>query len=232
MRLTDIAKASGLSLPTAARLLNALAAEQMVEVHDDGRTWKLGQELVFLGLSAARQLPLIRLAAPHLDALAQRTGDATFLSVRSGDDSICVYRAVGSHPQQAYTTHIGSRRPLGVGGGGLTLLAGLPTADIDAILQRNAAKLSGYRHVDAVIIRSDITAALTQGYGYARNHLSGGVHAIGLPVSMPSGEVIAAVSVSASAERLRAPRREQVARWLRGTAALIARDLETPGVEE
>jgi DNA-binding IclR family transcriptional regulator len=240
MRLTDIAHATGLSLPTTGRLLTALAAEGMVEAHDDGKIWRLGPELVYMGLSAARQHPLIRQASPHVQELALETGDAAYLTVRSGDDTICVFRAVGSSPAQAYTTHIGSRRPLGIGAGGLALLAALPAAEIDAVLRRNAAKLAGYRHAAPAALHSALAASRKLGYTYTENHLSGGVHAMGMVVREKSetagaseaGAVVAAVSVSAIAERLVESRRSRIARLIRETATRIASDLETTGIEE
>jgi len=229
MRLTDIARATGLSLPTTARLLAAMARERLVEAEGD-KTWKLGTELVYMGLSAARQHPMIGLVTPHLVALAQETGDAAYLTVRSGDDSICVFRAVGAHPAQAYTTDIGSRRPLGIGAGGLALLADLAPGEIEAILQRNAPKLAGYRYVTPATLRADIAASYGQGYTYTENHLAGGVHAAGMPLRSPSGPAIAAVSVSAIAERLAEPRRARIIQAIGETVARIVVDLDAAGL--
>jgi DNA-binding IclR family transcriptional regulator len=240
MRLTDIARETGLSLPTTGRLLAAMAAERLVEADDSGKIWKLGPELVYMGLSASRQHPLVRQASPHVEALALETGDAAYLTVASGDDTVCVFRAVGSHPAQAYTTHIGSRRPMGIGAGGLALLAALPGAEIDGILRRNATKLAGYRHVTPAALRSAITVSRKHGYTYTENHLSGGVHAMGMVVRAKpetagrsdGGVVIAAVSVSAIAARLSESRRARVAKLIRQAASRIASDLETTGIEE
>ncbi|HEY0295548.1 MAG TPA: IclR family transcriptional regulator C-terminal domain-containing protein, partial [Bordetella sp.] len=232
MRLTDIARATGLTLSTTTRLLAAMAAERLVEAHDGGKTWKLGSELVYMGLSAARQQPLIRQASPHIEALAQETGDTAYLTVRCGDDSVCAFRAAGTHRAQAYATYIGSRRPLGIGAGGLALLVALPAEEIDAILQRNASKLAGYPHAGLQSLRHDMTAAVTRGYTYTENHLSGGVHAMGLAVRSTQGSLVAAVSVSAIAARLLEPRRGRIAQLLRDTAARIAIDLDATSLEE
>jgi len=185
-----------------------------------------------MGLSAARQQPLIRQASPHIEALAELTGDTAYLTVRSGDDSVCAFRAVGKHRAQAYATYIGSRRPLGIGAGGLALLMALPDAEIEAVLQRNAGKLAGYPYASLPALHDGMAAARARGYIYTENHLSGGVHAIGLAVRSTAGELVAAVSVSAIAERLTEPRRSRIEQWLQETEARIAADLDVTSLEE
>jgi len=45
-----------------------------------------------------------------------------FLIVRSGDDAVCADRAIGSYPVKTSVVDVGTRRPLGLGGGSLAML--------------------------------------------------------------------------------------------------------------
>jgi len=201
MRLTDIARASGLSKATATRLLAAMAGERLVEMHDDGKSWRLGPELVYLGLSASRHVSLARLAWPHLEWLAAETGDTCYLTMRSGDDSVCVERALGPYPIQAVTIDVGSRRPLGTGAGSLALLAALPQAEAEEIITRNEPRLEGYLNATSAMLREAVRTAQGRGHAYTESHLVGGVNAVGVAVLAPSGLPVAAVSIAAIAQR-------------------------------
>ena len=82
-----IAHRTGLTRPTAHRLLAALAAEGFVDRTEDGN-WALGPELHILGTVAAQRYPAQDLATPCLQRLAEATGESAFFSARRGNEVI------------------------------------------------------------------------------------------------------------------------------------------------
>ena len=117
VRLTDIVRESGLSRPTAHRILRVLVDEGAVEQDASTRRYMIGQEVSLLGLARTRRFPIRSVADPFLRALAEEVGDTVFLTLRSGHDSICVDRKVGAYPVKVLSIEVGARRPLGVGVG-------------------------------------------------------------------------------------------------------------------
>ena len=88
-----------------------------------------------MGLAAARQFDIRGICRPVLQRLALRAGDTAYLIVRSSDEAVCIDLQEGPSPIRVVTLQVGSRRPLGVGAGGLAILAALPTAERQQVLR-------------------------------------------------------------------------------------------------
>jgi DNA-binding IclR family transcriptional regulator len=104
------------------------------------RTYRLGPLLYEFGLAAAPRVDARRLCGPTLDRLAAAAGDAAYLNCRSGNDALCLDRREGTFEVQALPVDVGNRRPLGVGSGALAVLASLPSAEVDAVIEANAGR--------------------------------------------------------------------------------------------
>ena len=70
-------------------------------------------------------------------SLAVRTEESAFLSVRRGDETVCLLREEGSFPIRSFVLSEGVRFPLGVASAGLAILAFLPPHDVDAYFERH-----------------------------------------------------------------------------------------------
>src|SRR6476646_11211718 len=86
---TAIAEATGLTKPTAHRMITALHEHGFL-MHVGGVGYALGPRLLNLATTALRELPLRQLAPPALEQLARTTGESAQLYVRHGDRRICV----------------------------------------------------------------------------------------------------------------------------------------------
>ena len=129
VRLTDIVEETGLNRPTVHRILRVLLEEGAVEQDPQTRKYLIGQEVSLLALARTARTPVRAVAEPYLHHIAEKAGDTVFLTIRSGFDSICVDRRTGNYPVKVLSIEIGARRPLGLGVGGLVLLAFLPRAE-------------------------------------------------------------------------------------------------------
>lgn len=225
MRLTDVLTHAGLSRPTTHRILQTLIAEGVAEQDPQTRRYRLGLEVGLLGMSRPAQLPVRAAAEPYLEALAQELGDTAFLSIRAGWDSVGIDRKTGSFPIKVLAIDVGARRPLGVGVAGVMLLASLPVEEAERICEVNAARLPAEGpSMDA--IRARVRAARTNGYAYSEVGLLRGTRAVAVPVMDPYGQVVAALSVAAMADRLKPADLPRVTADMRSKAALITRRLD------
>ena len=225
LRLADLVQHSHLERPTVRRILKCLIAEGMVAQSATSHRYYLGPLVFELGLAAAPQFNLRDLCRAALQRIADRTGDTVFLSVRSGYDSVCLDRAEGSFPIKALTLDVGTRRPLGVGAGGLALVMTLPDAAIEDIFQANALRLASYNGVNAATLRRMVRRAREIGYALNDNHITAGATSLGLPIMNPYGEPFAAVSVGAIASRMVPERRPELAAILRREIDPLSRAL-------
>ena len=117
-RLSDLVERTGLTKPTAHRLLSALAAEGLLDHDESNGRWFLGPEMYVMGSASASRFPIEELAHPSVQRLAAATGESAFLSMRRGYETICLLREEGSFPVRSFVLAEGTRFPLGIGSAG------------------------------------------------------------------------------------------------------------------
>lgn len=224
LRLTEIGRASGLSLPTVRRLLKAMMEDGLVEQDVESRHYSIGEELSMLALARPFRLPLLAKADMHLRKLAQDVGDATFLTIQSRLDSLCVGRYIGTYPIQVMTINVGARRPLGVSSAGLVILADLPTAKADDIMKRNSKRFAAYG-VDFKAAVRRLAQAREHEYSINNTGLTVGTRTISVPLGGTKHTPSAAITVVAIQRRLTSDRIPEVVGLMQEAAARIAQTL-------
>lgn len=211
MRLVDLQEATGLTKPTAHRILDTLCHHQLAAREPEGRRYTLGPEIAVLAVSTGTtRVDLVDLARDHMIEVAQRTGDTSFLMVRSGYDSVCLDRQTGAYPVKAFTVDVGSRRPLGIGAGGVLLLAELDEAARESAYRRVQDYLKPSARVTTAQIRSAVDLARRRGHAQSHGLVVESVEGIAVPLRHPDGSMVGTLSVAAIRERLGAQRLQQV----------------------
>ncbi|MHC2337402.1 IclR family transcriptional regulator [Bradyrhizobium sp. USDA 4454] len=222
LRLTDIADTTSLNKATALRILNSLIEEGFVSRVAGAKTYELGQEARVMAVGARRSVDIAELAQPSLLRLSERSADTALLSVRSGVEALYLARSVGNHPLQPNYLQIGSRRPLGVGAGALALLAWLPDAEIEAVIEVIVPRLAKSPRITPKFLRERIAVARKAGHTVLLDAAFPGMGGVGVPVRDDAGEVVAALSIGAATDRIR--RREaELADMLKKEAQVLAR---------
>lgn len=223
--VSDIARKLELNKATAVRLTRTLMDEQFVAQDNDTRRYHLGPETFAVGLAAEPHYALQRIAAPHLRALALETGDWLFFSVRHGLEAICLSRESGDIPYPQTSLRVGDRHPLGLGAGGLAILAALPEDEAETVITINAPEIARrYPQMTEDIVRDWHQSARDQGYSVIPGVLSPGFWGIGVPVLRPDGRPLAAIVLLASAVRLGYARQATIAARLQR----VSRELMLP----
>ncbi len=214
-RLLDLAKDSGLPGPTVHRILKCLMAENVVMQDPGTRGYLLGHLIFELGLAAAPQSNLRQIGEPVLRRIAEKTGDTVFLIARSGLDTVCLDRKEGTFPIKALTLDVGTRRPLGVGAGGIALLLSLPDDEIAQVLAANASRLKDYGDLSVSVLTNMIRRSKERGYALNDRQATPGVISMGLPIMNPYGPSYAAISIGAISSRMSGERQKEIAAVLR-----------------
>ncbi len=133
----ELAGRAGLTRPTTHRLLGAMRHEGLVDKDERTGSWMSGPELYLMGTVAAARYDITELARDIVRSLAVRTEESAFLSVRRGDETVCLLREEGSFPIRSFVLSEGVRFPLGVASAGIAILAFLPPHDVDAYFERH-----------------------------------------------------------------------------------------------
>ncbi len=195
LRLVDIAERVGLHKATAARLLASLAQAGMV-VRDDRERFTIGPAVVQL---AARRLGRYRSLVDQLRDTLKRlwdaTGETVTVHVRIGTNRVCIEELESRHGI-AYRAGVGNQEPLHSGSAAKVLLAFLPAAEREALLNQLS-----FRPVTArTITRRDqfeveLEKVRHKGYAISRGERILGAAAVSVPVLDRDGRAQAAVSI-------------------------------------
>lgn len=223
IRLSEMADHTGLHVATAHRLLSALLREGMVAYDPYSRRYQLGMRLLDLG-EAARSGGLGKALRGVVQKVAAAAGDIVYLYLPTGFDLVCVER-IGRRPSvtPVLIRDIGDRLPIGVGAGGLALLALLPDARVAEILSANRLRYANYSGLGSAEVRKLVELARRRGYGLNDQRVVAGMSAVGVAARNAAGVPIAAITLVTSSDRL-PPRRQK---W---AAGLIADELKAVGL--
>ncbi len=208
LKLTDVITASGLERSTAHRLLSCLVEEQFAERDTGGKVYRLGIDAMQLGFASMRRVPLVDSCRALMQKLARMSGDTVFLVIRQGDYCVCLHREEGHFPVRVFTTDVGGRRLLGIGAGGLALMAALSDVEIGRITERHAAEYAQAGFTPASIAQA-VKQTRQQGFSEIVDTITLGVCGVGCTFSA-SLTTLAAISFGAITTRLPATRRKEM----------------------
>lgn len=223
LRLSDVVEGTGLSVAVTHRLLAGMVAYGLVDQDPDTNRYFLGLKMLSLTASATERFGIARCADALMDALARETGDTIYLSLPAGDDSVCIDRREGAFPIRTLTLNLGDRRPLGVGGGSMALLAFQEPGFIASVMERDRERRQSYG-VDDAWLTAALAKAREDGFTMNDGRLIQGMWAVGVPICRADGRAVAALSVAAITDRLSGERLQWVAGLLKDAAARIATD--------
>lgn len=223
--LTVLSASTGLANSTVHRLLAQLCAQGMVVQNESNKRYALGPLAFELGLAASLAFDPRERCAPFLCKLAEEVGDTVYLTVRSGADAVCIDRHEGPSPIRVLTLEVGSRRPLGLGAGGLAILAYVPDEEREELIQRFGQHAAAQRELSEDALRRAVRECRRQGYALIRNRVNPGVSAVGVPLLNSLDQPFAAVSVAAIDARMSRARIAALAGILRQRVRLIRQSL-------
>ncbi|WP_454691653.1 IclR family transcriptional regulator [Achromobacter aloeverae] len=225
LKLVELVDRTGLDRSTAHRLLKCLVSEQMLAQNEDSKRYRLGPLAFYLGLMGSDQGNLRDTAAPLLTEIAEETGDTVFLMVRVGMEAICADRREGHYPIKTFVVDVGTRRPLGIGAGGMAILGSLSDDEIDMAMRVNAPRIARFPGFSGESIRHAVAITRENGYSMMDVPIVSGVRAIGFPICLPGGPAIAAFSIAAIAPRITSKRSGFLVKVLSQAAASLLRKL-------
>ncbi|MGR0219966.1 IclR family transcriptional regulator [Agromyces sp. ZXT2-6] len=203
LSLTEIASRARLPLSTAHRLVAEWVEWGGLVRGDDGR-YRVGMRLWRLGVRQPTALRLRRIAMPYLEDLLESTGEHVHLAVREGIGAVYLERLSGKGAVAAISD-VGSRLPLHATGVGLVLLAHAPSEVFDEVVASQPRKFLPNTLTEERELRRRLAEIRSFGLSTSVEALTSGAFSVAAPVRDASGEVVAAVSIVAHADRVGEP---------------------------
>jgi DNA-binding IclR family transcriptional regulator len=224
--VSDLARATGVNVSTAFRLLQTLMTRGYVEQDRNNRGYALGPKVFQLGTAYLQGSDLADIARPHLESLRDLLGETTYLVTFSQGEIVQLCKADG---KQAVSAAIRSmvREPAYCTATGKVLLAGLPDPEFDRYLEGvKLEPLTPQTLTSKPQFRREIALVRDKGFAVDVEEFVPNMCCVSVPVRSSDGDsAIAAISVAMPKMRFK---KALVPRWcdlLRDKAALITQQV-------
>lgn len=219
VNLKPLATETALHPSTAHRILGVLVECGLVERIEPG-TYRLGMRLMELGNLVKSRFSVRQQALPHMRSLHEALGEMVNLSVRADDEVVYVERTAPAAAAMRVVQALGARAPLHVTAVGKIFLAHEgPDGCAHYASRTGLPRYTENTLTDSLALAAEIERVRLQGYALDNEESEQGVCCIGAGIYDDEGRLVAGLSVSAPAERLRRDWAIQV----RGAAAEISR---------
>jgi DNA-binding IclR family transcriptional regulator len=222
--VTELGRHLGVHKATASRLIATLAERGMVERDRVTEKYRLGFGLIRLAGAAMASMDLVRIARPVLEELADRTRETVNLGVLSGDVVVYIDQVTGTRSIVA-VSWVGRRTPLHATSNGKVLLAGQDPQELERLLAPPLERSTPSTIIDPRRLRLQLDEIRARGYATTMEELEEGLNAVAAPIRRADGRVVAALSVSGPAFRMRPVDLPRLGHLTAEAAAAVSRRL-------
>jgi DNA-binding IclR family transcriptional regulator len=222
LSLAEISAVTGFPRSTAHRLAASMRDVGLLDQDSHRDRYRLGLKLFELGNTVLANMDLHREARPFVDALSQVTGHLVHLAVFDGQQAIVIHRV--SADSGTPLTLI-EAAPVHCTSVGKAILAFQPTAKIEAIIAGGLKRFTDATIIEGRKLKVELKAIRSRGYALDEGEHQPGIRCIGVPVHDRVGRVVAGLSVSGPARRLKRDHVAELAKIVVHHAKLVATKL-------
>ena len=192
MRLKEISAMTGISQPTAYRMLNTLKQFGLVEQQDS--MYALGLGMLRYESIVLNSLTIRRVCMPFIEELSMHEKVNVNLAVLESDEVLYVARAETPYCRYGYF-HVGMRRPVYCTGLGKVLAC--QKKDVaERVFAKGVVKCTPHTITDKEVFLQELEKVRLQGFGTDLEEWQNGANCIAAPIYNVAGEVIAGISIS------------------------------------
>lgn len=198
-RVSDVAVATGLPLPTVYRIIMTLTAEDYLH-HLPTGDYRPGVRVLTLGTASLLSMDLVEIASPLLQRLAADTGETVNLCVLTGDRVLYLIRLRNSDLVTA-NIQVGSTLSAVTTSIGKLLLAHLDPTDLAARITADSFTSNHGPNAKKSLpqLRSDLATIRKQGWSMQNEELAFGLRSVAAPVHDATSTVIAGANIAVPA---------------------------------
>jgi len=224
MSLADLSRSTGLHTSTTFHLIKTLIVLGYV-VQDEAKRYRIGPRLFMQAAGAFNEVELVNLATPHLQRLAEETGETTHLAVRA-DSGIAVIAKVDARSSIRSSERVGIVRPAYCTAIGKVLLSALSKQDLDAYLRRGPFEAYTPKTVTSpAALREEIKRVAAAGLAYDDAEFNHELRCIAAPVRNFTQQTIAAFGISGPVWRVTQKDMQRLGARVAAIANDLSRDL-------
>ncbi|MBN8291781.1 IclR family transcriptional regulator [Rhodobacter sp. NTK016B] len=200
MRLSDIARANGITRSNAFHLLQTLQELDYVRQAEDSTLYEATFRSFEMGARLLARNTLVAVAHPFLLRLSEQVPENVMLNVRDGLWNVVADR-IESRSVVRTLAYLGARAPLQSVSSGKVLLAHAPASVIDEVA-RSLVAYTMRSITDPDALRAQLAQIREQGYAVAIGEVNEDAKGVASPVRDRHGDVVAALSIAGPMNRL------------------------------
>lgn len=202
--VTELANRLEMPKSTVHNYLSTLEQEEYLVKEDD--VYYVGTRFLDFGAHARNRRPIDSIARPEVNRLAEQTGELANLLIEEHGRGIYLHR-VGGDRAVKVEAHVGTRVYLHTTGLGKAILAHLPDARVDEIIERHGLPATTPQTVtDPDELRAELETIRERGYATDDEEKLAGLRCVAAPVLSDDNRVLGAISVAGPTNRLRGDR--------------------------
>ena len=219
--LKELAKVTGLHPSTAHRILNDMVSKRFVDRSEPGN-YRLGMRLLELGNIVKSRLNVREASLESMQILHRKTQQPVNLSVRQGDEIVYIERAFSERSGMQVVRAIGGRAPLHLTSIGKLFLSVDDQKSVRAYATRTGLNGNNKNSITELNkLERELSLVRSRGYARDNEELELGVRCMAAGIRDDSGELIAGLSISAPAERLKDEWLEELMQTAEKISALL-----------
>jgi DNA-binding IclR family transcriptional regulator len=200
--LTVLARHAGLHPTSAYRYLESLRSRGLIRQADDGG-YELGPAVFELSAAFLRGRSIWTQASDVAQRLASEANETASVGVLESSEVLYIAIANGQR-ELGIQSSPGTRHPAYCTALGKVLLAARPWAEVEALFAaRPPVRLTDHTITDLPAFADEMERTRSRGYSVDDEERQLGVVCIGAPIRDHAGSVVAAVSISGPAFRVR-----------------------------
>jgi DNA-binding IclR family transcriptional regulator len=201
MSLTEIMRATGLSIGTTHRLLKTLVEVGYLTDQDGARSYRLGPRLIRLFHLAHSPSSVALIVQPVLQDLVARFGETAFIAKLDGIEVESLAFVTPANYRQSHVQP-GRVMPINAAASAKAIFAFQPEPIVARALAAPLRKYTERTIVDPIKLRHNFDLVRSQGYAVCEDELDPGVLSYACPIHLPEVGVRYSVGIVALSQRL------------------------------
>ena len=200
--LTELALRTGMAPSTAHRLLTTMERHDVVHFDEETQNWTVGVEAFRFGASFVRRTSVVQAGRQVMRALMEATGETANIAI-ADDGEVVFISQVEAHEAIRAFFRPGTRAAMHASGIGKALLAEMPRAEVERILQaRGLPEFTEHTLSSSGALFDDLERAHARGWAVDNEERNLGMRCLAAPIYNEFGEAVAGISISGPTVRL------------------------------
>lgn len=223
--ISELSMRLGMPKATVYRFLQTMKSLGYVRQEVDSERYGLTMKMFELGTKALQYPDLVELAKPHMQQMADATGETVHMGMLIDSEIIYVHKVDSRHMLGMYS-RVGRRAPLHCTAIGKVLLAWENEAQRTRILA--GCDFKRYRDKTITLLpdyMAELDRTREQGYGQDREEFDDHIRCVGVPIFDRHNQAIAGISVSTPTFRFDEARENEVVAMLQTASRAISKQL-------